>query len=181
MNFPFTRPRVADLVFRVYDRPLHPELFETLASRRVARDGYTVSVRVTPTGHVLEWSRGEAVLSEVTASTDLLLPDCGRRLAHKFRGEQRGRCEIAPGVRYQVSLQAESMQPEVFLRVHEELAADGARRGVLFHFRPHHRLGLTPLGLVTAESVRGGLSVVAFHTFPDEFAVIKTQSLIEAI
>jgi hypothetical protein len=179
MYTPFVRPRVADLVFRVYDRPLHPELFDALAVRRVCRDGSALTVRITPTGHQLEWSRDGAFLTEVTAAADLDLPDGGRKLAHKFRGEQRGRCQVGPGVRYQVSLSAEVLAPEAFLHVHEELAADGARRGLLFHFRPHHRLGLTPLGLVTAEAVRGGLSVASFHTFPDEFSVVKTQSLIE--
>ena len=51
------RPRVADLVFRLYSRPLHPELFDVLAVRTVERDGYTLSVRLTRTGHLLAWSR----------------------------------------------------------------------------------------------------------------------------
>ena len=102
----------------------------------------------------------------------------GRRLAYRFEAERRGRCDVAD-VRYQVGLQVEVLPPEVFLHVHEELAADGARRGLLFHFRPHHRLGLTPLGFVTAELLPTGLAVAAFHTFPDEFAIVKTQSLIE--
>lgn len=179
MNRPIVRPRVADLLFRVYDRPLHPELFDVLAARRVRRDGYALAVRVTPTGHVLEWRQGDACITEVTTTADEELPDAGRRLAHRFGGEQRGRCEIAGSVRYQVSTHAEVLPPEVYLHVHEELAADGAKRGMLFHFRPHHRLGLTPLGFVTAEALPSGLSVAAFHTFPEEFTVIKTQSLIE--
>jgi hypothetical protein len=181
MNTPFTRPRVSDVVFRAYDRPLHPELFEPLATRRVERDGYTLTVTMTPTGHVLHWAKGPAHIVEVTAAADLTLPDLGRRLAHKFRGEQRGRFEVPGVVRYQVSLQAEVLAPEVFLAMHDELVADGRRQGFLFHFRPHHRLGLMPVGLVTAEALPDGLSVSAFHTFPDEFAVLKTQSLIEPI
>ncbi|MGL6097830.1 MAG: DUF2617 family protein, partial [Fimbriiglobus sp.] len=97
------------------------------------------------------------------------------------RGEQRGRFEVPGVVRYQVSLQVEILAPEVFLAVHDDLVAGGRRQGFLFHFRPHHRLGLMPLGLVTAEALPGGLSVSAFHTFPDEFAVLKTQSLIEPV
>jgi hypothetical protein len=175
----FLRPRVADLVFRVYDRPLHPELVEAVAVRRVCHDGSTLTVRITATGHQLEWSQGPTFLTELTACEDLPLPEAGRKLTHRFRGEQRGRCQLGPGVRYQVSLSAEVLAPEVFLHVHEDLATDGARRGLLFHFRPHHRLGLTPLGLVTAEAVRGGISIASFHTFPDEFTILKTQSLIE--
>ncbi|OWK43912.1 DUF2617 family protein [Fimbriiglobus ruber] len=181
MNHPIIRPRVADLEFRVYDRPLHPELFETLALRRVRRDGYSLAVRMIPTGHVLEWAKGDAYLAEMTTTTDQPLPAHGRRLAHPFRGEKRGRYEVAPGVRYQMNLQVEVLAPEVFLHVHEELIADGAKRGLLFHFRPHYRLGLSPIGYVTVEPVPSGLCVAAFHTFPDEFAVVKTQSLIEAV
>lgn len=180
MNEPIARPRVADLVFRLYDRPIHPELFDTLASRRIARDGFRLAVRITPTGHVLEWHRGAASLTEVTATAGHPLPTAGRRLTYRFEAERRGRCNVGE-IRYQVGLQVEVLSPEVFLHVHEELAADGARRGLLFHFRPNHRLGLTPLGFVTVEAIPTGLAVAAFHTFPDEFAVVKTQSLIEPL
>ena len=86
---------------------------------------------------------------------------------------------VGAPLRVEVGLQLEVLPPDVFLHVHEELAADGARSGLIFHFRPQHRLGLTPLGYVTVTPVRTGLSIAAFHTFPDEFAVVKTQSLIE--
>jgi hypothetical protein len=179
MSRPIVRPRVADLVFRVFDRPLHPELFDALAVRRVRRCGATLTVRVTPTGHVLEWCRGDAVVTEVTATAEQPLPE--GRFRHKFEGEQRGKWDVAPGLRYEFATQAEALPPEVYVHVHEDLAADGARRGMLFHFRPHHRLGLTPLGFVTVEALPSGLSVAAFHTFPDEFTVVKTQSLIESV
>src|SRR5262249_12652594 len=178
---PFVRPKVSELVFRLYDRPLHPELFDVLAARRVARDAYRLTVRITRSGHVLTWERGPLCLSEVTASADQELPDAGRRLAHRFGGERQGRCEVAPGVRYQVSSQVETLPPEQFLHLHEELRADGERKGLLFHFRPHDRLGLAPLGVVIVEALPGCLSASAFHTFPDEFAVVKTQSLIEEV
>ena len=34
------RPPVSDMSVHLYRRPLHPELFETLACREVARDDY---------------------------------------------------------------------------------------------------------------------------------------------
>ena len=36
-----------------------------------------------------------------------------------------------------------------------------------------------PLGLITVEARPGCLFLSTFHTFPDEYAVVKTQSLIE--
>jgi hypothetical protein len=177
----FVRPSVAELVFRLYDRPLHPELFDALAVRRVERADYRVAVHITPAGHTLWWARGNVHVVEVTATADQELPESGRRLGHPFRGERCGRCEVAAGVRYQVSSQVEVLPPEQFLHVHEELVSDGARKGMLFHFRPENRLGLSPIGVVIVEALPACLSVSAFHTFPDEFALIKTQSLIERV
>lgn len=173
------RPPVSDLVFRLYDRTIHPEFFDAFATRRVERDGYRLAVLITPTGHVLEWACGSARLTEVTAATDSELPAAGRRLAHRFGGGRGGRCDIAAGVRYQVSSQVEVLPPEQFERVHEELLIDGAKKGLLYHFRPSHRLRLSPLGVVIVDARPASLSVSAFHTFPDELAVVKTQSLIE--
>jgi hypothetical protein len=178
----FVRPPVAELVFRLYDRPLHPELFDVLAARRVDRDGYRLCVAVTRTGHTLTWTRGAACLCEVTATADQELPSVGRRLGHRLGGGERtGRWDPAPGVCYYVNSQVEVLPPEQFLHAHEELLADGAHRGLVTHVRPHHRLGLSPLGVVIVEALPRCLSVSAFHTFPDEFAIVKTQSLIEQV
>jgi hypothetical protein len=68
---------------------------------------------------------------------------------------------------------------EQFLHVHAELAADGERKGMVFHCKASNRLGPSPLGVVIVQAISGGLSTSAFHTFPDELTLIKTQSLIE--
>jgi hypothetical protein len=181
MGLPFVRPPVSELVFQLYDRPLHPELFDVLAARRVERGGYRLAVQITRTGHVLDWSHGPDRLTEATATADQVLPETGRRLAHRFGGGRSGRCKVGSGVRYQISSQVEILPPEQFLHVHEELRSDGARKGLLFHSRPDHRFALSPLGVVIVEALPRCLSVSAFHTFPDEFAVVKTQSLIERV
>jgi hypothetical protein len=178
MSQPIVRPRVSELTFHVYNRPLHPELFETLAIRRLRRKDVTLTVRLMSTGHVLEWCQGGTILTEVMVTPDAPLPEVGRLFSHPFSTDQRGKWS-GSGLRYEFATSSEILPPDVYLRVHDELAADGARRGVLVHFRPQHRLGLTPLGVVTVEPVPLGASIAAFHTFPDEFTVVKTQSLIE--
>ena len=100
MGLPFVRPRVAELLFRLYDRPLHPELFDVLVARTVKRDGYTLSVRLTRTGHALGWTDGRVHLEEVTATAEMELPETGRRLGHGFDGNWGGRCVLGGGVRH---------------------------------------------------------------------------------
>jgi hypothetical protein len=173
------RPKIGELVFRLFDRPLHPEFFEAIAVRRVERGRSRVSVALTHSGHSLTWSFGDIHLTEVTATTDQDLPSAGLRFGHRLRGEHSGRCDLPRGGRYQMTSQVEILPPEQFLQVHEELLVDGARRGLICQFHSHHRLGLSPLGVVVIEPLPNCWSVSAFHTFPDELAVVKVQSLIE--
>ena len=179
MNTDFSRPKVQQLFFCLYTRPLHPELFDTLACRRVQQDDYTLTVRITPSGHVLTWQTATLQLSEITASTDQILPRFGSRLRHRFQGERTGSIDPIAGVTYQMSSQLEILPPEIFVHLHDEILDDGAKRGLLFHHQPHHRLALSPLGYVTVQAWKNTLSVNTFHTFPNECALIKTQSLIE--
>ena len=180
MGVPLVRPKVAEIVFRLYDRPLHPELFDAVAARSVARDDGRLTVRLTRTGHALSWIGSGVHLEEVIASAGAELPEAGLRLAHRFDGGWRGQTAL-PAVRYQASSQVEVLEPEQFVHVHAELLADGARKGLVFHCRENNRVGLSPLGVVIVEALPRCLSIHAFHTFPDELAVVKTQSLIESV
>jgi hypothetical protein len=179
MGVNLLRPRVADLVFQLYGRPLHPELFDILAVRKVQREDYELTVRITRTGHVISWENADVYLSEVTAAADQELPEGRRLLSHRVRGEHADGLACAHGVHYQVCFQLESLAPEIFLHVHDEILADGGKRGLLFNFQPNHRLSLAPLGFVSVEARPRCLILTTFHTFPDEFAVLKTQTLIE--
>ncbi len=181
MNVQLLRPPVSELVFQVYGRPLHPELFDILAVRKVCREDYEVTVRITRTGHVISWNNHNVHLTEVAAAQDCDAPFPERRrlLSHRLRGEHNGRLSCANGIQYQTSFQVETLSPELFLHVHDEILSDGGKRGLLHNFQPHHRLALAPLGFVSVEARPGCLLFSSFHTFPDEHSVVKTQSLIE--
>jgi hypothetical protein len=179
MGVPFLRPRVAELVFQLYRGPLHPELFDVLAARTVRHGDAMLSVRIVRTGHVITWQQNEHCLTEVTAAADLPLPERRRLLQQRLKGEHTAALRAGPGVAYQTSFQVETLPPELFLHVHDEILADGRKRGLLHNFQPHHRLAVAPLSFVTVEARPGCLFLTAFHTFPDEHTVVKSQSLIE--
>ncbi len=177
MNVYCVRPPVGELVFYLFGRPLHPELFDILAVRKIQREDYDLTVRITRTGHVISWDNPDVHLTEVTAADPL--PDKRCLLRFRLRGEQSGTLACAHGISYQMNFQVEVLPPEIFLHVHDEILADGGKRGLLYNFQPHHRLALAPLGFVAAEARAGCLVLNTFHTFPDEHTVVKTQSLIE--
>jgi hypothetical protein len=179
MSVDVIRPPVNDMVFRLYGRPLHPELFDILAARTICREDYRLTVRVTRTGHVITWENKDVFLTEVTAAADQELPERRRLLHYRFRNEHNAQLACAHGVHYQVSFQVEVLPAEIFASVHGEILRDGGKRGLLHNFPSHSRIALAPLGFVTAEARPGCLFLSSFHTFPAECTVVKTQSLIE--
>ena len=165
----------------LFRRPIHPELIETLASREVRREEYVLTVRITPAGHAISYQAGDTHLTELTAARGQPLPGRGRVWRHRFGGEQSDAFRASPVLAYQMSAQAETLPAELFARVHEELLADGRRRGLLHLLHPHHRFGLSPLGFVTADARPGCLVINTFHTFPADCTLLKTQTLIERV
>ena len=179
MSVDFLRPPVCELVFQLYGRPLHPELFDILAVRKIQREDYELTVRITRTGHVVSWENADVHLTEVAAAADQPLPEKRRLLNYRLRNEHSDTLLCAHGISYQMTFQVEVLQPEIFLHVHDEILADGGKRGLLHNFPSHSRLSLAPLGFVAVEARADCLFVTTFHTFPDEHTVVKTQSLIE--
>jgi hypothetical protein len=179
MSVDFLRPPVCELVFQLYGRPLHPELFDILAVRKIQREDYHLTVRITRTGHVITWENRDVCLTEVTAAAEQDLPQSRRLLHYRLRSEQTSTLACAHGIHYQMSFQVEVLSPDIFLHVHDEILADGSKRGLLHNFPAHSRLSLAPLGFISAEARPGCLFLSSFHTFPGENTVVKTQSLIE--
>src|SRR5437763_16533475 len=120
MAIPLVRPPVSDLIFQLYGRPLHPELFDILAVRKVKHEDYELTVRITRTGHVVSWENADVHLTEVAAAADQPLPEKRRLLSHRLRSEQSDTLACAHGVNYQTTFQVEVLPPEIFLHVHDD-------------------------------------------------------------
>src|ERR687884_210726 len=111
MGVYFLRPRVSDLVFHLYGRPLHPELFDILAVRKIQREDYELTVRITRTGHVISWENRDVHLTEIAAASDQPLPEKRRLLHYRLRGEHSHTLASSGGISYQTSFQVETLPP----------------------------------------------------------------------
>lgn len=173
------RPKVAELVFQVYGRPLHPELFQVHCSQTVERGDYWAKVDITSAGHVVTWRYAGLTLTEVATSAHHPLPERRRLLCHRLKGQRNDGFNCHGGVRYQVSFQLEPVEPEVFWTFQEELARDGQRQGMLHKFDSSGRMALGAISYINLEARSRSLMIQAFHTFPDDYAIVKSQSLIQ--
>ena len=173
------RPKVAELVFQLYGRPLHPELFAVCHSRVVQRGNYEAKIDITGAGHVITWRYGGITLTEVAAAANHPLPERRRLLSYRLKGQRSDRVECRGGITYEMSFQLEPTEPEVFWTFQEELAWDGQRRGMLHKFGPSGRMTLGALSYINVEARNRQLLVQAFHTFPDDYAIVKSQSIFQ--
>jgi hypothetical protein len=173
------RPKIAELVFQLYGRPLHPELFEIYSSRTVERGGYKAKIDITSAGHVVTWRYGGLTLTEVAASAQHPLPERRRLMSYSLRGQRTDMVECRGGVCYQVSFQLEPLDPEVFWTFQQELVQDSLCQGMLHRFDSSGRMALGGLSYINIETRSRQMLVQAFHTFPDDYAVVKSQSLFQ--
>jgi len=179
MRVDAARPDVKTLVFRLFSRSVHPELFDVRERVTVRQDHYSAMLLLCDAGHVIIFRHNTQTLSEVTTSADRPLPHNRQVLGRRLKGHRDDSVEHDGGILYHVSFQVEQLDPEVFLQCHEELLADATRARMAHNFTPTSRLAPAPLSLVQTEERPHSLLVHTFHTFPDNRAVVKTQSLFE--
>ena len=173
------RPKVAELIFQVYGRPLHPELFKIHCSRTIRRGAYEAKIDITSAGHVVKWRYAGLTLTEVAASAHQPLPQRRRLLSYRLKGQRDDSIECRGGVCYQFNFQLEPVEPEIFWTFQEELARDGRRNGMFHQFDSSGRMALGALSYINLESRNRKLLIQVFHTFPDDYAIVKSQSLFQ--
>ena len=91
------RPKVAELVFQLYGRSLHPELFEIHQSRTIKRAGYEATVQITSTGHIVTWQYQGIILTEVATAAHHPLPSRRRLMSYQPQGASPRLVNIARG------------------------------------------------------------------------------------
>ncbi len=171
------RPKIAELVFQVYGRSLHPELFEVYQTRLIERGPYKASVQITSAGHVVCWQYQGLTLTEVAAAANQPLPQKRRLLSHRVASERKEQIQCRGGVVYQTEFSLERVEAGMFQTFQQELTLEGTREGMLQRFDSSGRFGLGAMSYINVQSRDRSLLVQALHTFPDDCAIVKSQSL----
>ena len=172
------RPKVAELRFQLFSRSLHPELFEIVDSRSIQRGEYLARIDITTAGHLVTFNHKGLTLTEVACSERQPLPRRRRLLAHQL-GSERSDVHSSHHVNYSTTFELERVPAEVFWSFQQELRLDGEMRGMLQHFDSPGRCGMGSVSYVNVETRQSSLLVQTFHTFPDDHAIVKSQSLFQ--
>jgi hypothetical protein len=170
------RPKVAELVFQLYGRSLHPELFEVHESRTITRSQYTAKIEITTAGHLVTWQHQGMTLTEVCTSAHHPLPQRRRLMTYKLNGKRKDGIDCRGGVSYHVDFALEKIDPELFWTFQQEMSHEHEHEGMLHHFGSSGRMKLGGMSYINVESRSRNLLIQAFHTFPDDGAIVKIQS-----
>ena len=170
------RPKVAELAFQVFSRSLHPELYTIHKSRRIERSHYEAQVDITNCGHVITWNGSGVTICEVATSAHQPLPKRRCLLAKSLKGSRTERAQCRDGIEYRTHFQLESVEPDLFWMVQQQLG-EGPTEGLLHTFDASGRMALGALSYVNVETRQRSMLVQAIHTFPDDYAIVKVESL----
>jgi hypothetical protein len=170
------RPKVAELTFQLYGRPLHPELFQVYKSGCVERGCYQAKIDITGAGHVVTWRSGTTTLTEVAAAAHNPLPKNRRLLFHRFKGEHSDSVRYRGGIVYQTVFSLEIAEPEIFWAEQQTYAREGQEKCLFHTFGSTGRMALGALSVIDVQTCERTLRVEAIHTFPDDLAIVKSIS-----
>jgi len=170
---------VADRTLQVFQRSLHPEWFSVRAHQRFALGLWEADVRIVEGGHVVVFGGRGVRVTEVLGGPETALPLGGLLLDAAVRREHTAVLRPGGRVAYQVCLEVERVDPEVFRHLCEEMTCD-AGAGRLFHaFPAANRMTPGALSHIRVDRLAGGVSIQTFHSFPEDLAIFRSQTLIE--
>jgi hypothetical protein len=179
MGVGFGRSSVADLAFQVFNRALHPDWFSTRQFRRIEQTGWEADLRIIEAGHAIVFCSGSIRLTEILAGPDTILPEPGLLFRSHLHRERSTLLRPGGPIEYQSCLEVERVDLEIFNHLCDELALDSSGQFLFHRFHSSNRLAPQPLSYIRIGARVRDLSIQAFHTFPDECAIVRTQSLFE--
>jgi hypothetical protein len=168
-----------DLHLFLYDRPLHPELFRHYSDHRVPQHRYHADIWIVGLGHVVTITSGTRSMTELLCRDSDVLPTRGVLSRFRLKGERDHERRSPDGWCYMVSSQIETMDEPLYKSVHNDLVRHATKRGWFFQYEFGGEGELMPFSYIDHEARDAEFHVHAFHAFPQERTIVKTQTIFE--
>jgi hypothetical protein len=179
MEWPQINVAVEELAFSLFQRPLHPELFQIYAKRELRTTKYEAHIWVTGCTHVVSVYAGDMCLVEVVSSPGQMLPQRGLIERFQFRGPRSHKCTLSRSISYMTDFQVEKMSANLYRQSHVDLKRFARNRGMFVKFPTLEVDGLPPFCYIDFEARQSELHIHTFAAYPDQVTMIKTQSLFD--
>ena len=173
--------RSGGLTLLLYQRTLHPELFNILASEKVSRRAYDADVWLVEGGHVISLTAGKNTLTEVIVTSNDPMTDRGLLQTIPCRGEKYHEMQAGSNLKYMISTQEEQLSQTLYDATKHEIQTYAARRELMSAEVPATQETGASLSVLDIERRSHELLVQSFHLFDENQMVIKTQAIIEVV
>ena len=162
----------------IYDRPLHPELFEIQARRSVHHGGFQSELWLTRGGHVVRFQAMGRLLAEVVVDGGEDLPANGLVHALPAIGEKDYEMPEAKPLGYVTTVQTETLSDNLYQGTLREMT-DFAREVGALTLAWKDATGRDCLSLLDCQKYKRELHLQAYHLLGASGTVLRTQSIFE--
>ncbi|MBL4885765.1 MAG: DUF2617 family protein [Planctomycetaceae bacterium] len=177
MKYSISRPETTDLAVSLFARTLHPELFEPHECFEYRGGTYQATVQLTSRGHTVEFRRDEQFVTEVIDCKQALLPSIKRLCLYAIESNRSLNYQLEGGLKVDLCFECEYITPDIYNRIEQEYWKD-AQSATLSHLDDSSGFNGSPgLSFIRIDPQEDALSVHGFHLYPEECAIVKSQSL----
>lgn len=177
MKYSISRPETTDLAVSLFARALHPELFESCECFEYQNKNYQAAIHLTSCGHTVEFRRDDHFVTEVLDCKQSVLPRIKRLCLYAIESNRSLDYRLEGGLNVSLCFECEYLAPDVYHQVEQEYWKD-AKTATLSHLNKSPDFSSSAgLSFVRIDLQEDFLNVHAFHLYPDECAIVKSQSL----
>ena len=161
----------------LYQRALHPELFNIQDRRSISHGEYELECWIVPGGHVIRFQSEGQCITEAVNEQDQQLPQRGLIHTIPCLGEKEIEEAVNGTVRYVSSVQTELLSDNLFTTTYNEMQ-DFAKDAKAMHFcwgEP----GQNNLSVLDVQRYKREIHAQAYHMISSAGFVLRTQSIFE--
>ena len=167
-------------VFRmlVYQRALHPELFDLQGRRAHRQHEYEVENWILPAGHVVRFHHQGHTLTEAVLDAGDHLPENGLIHALPCMGERDFEVTDESELGYVTTIQTEQLVENLYAATYREMIDFAHETGSLYHeYRDTD--GSANLSLLDVQTYKREYHIQSYHLIGSTGLVLRTQSIFE--
>lgn len=162
----------------VYERALHPELFQLKDRRTLLGKGYELEVWLMGGGHLVRFERGRSCASELVIDREAGLPTANVVVAFPCAGEREFEHKFSEwSAGYMTSVQTESLSENLYRSTLREMTRHIAENDSIAHGWKSE--AGENLSIVDVQVMSKEVHVQAYHLVAEGGFVLRTQSLFE--
>jgi hypothetical protein len=162
----------------LFNRALHPELFQLKARSVIQGDGYELESWVMPGRHLLRFTVGDHCLCELVTESDQGIPDSGVIAAFFCAGERDFDRDFKRlGMNYMTTVQTEQLNDNIYISTIDEMRGFKDEPDALIHewdddFGPC-------LSVLAIQRYNREIHAQAYHCIGNGRIVLRTQTIFE--